>query len=132
MRGTESGNIVPGVFCLTSLILVIAGLNLQYHLIRESRRERPYGLSVAHDSLDSDACVCWLLIVGWQKLALAGPGCLCSVSRGSVGISSSHDVHAQATSARETNRPFAQLLKSGPLQSKLPSGGMESGSYFTV
>src|SRR5215472_4243873 len=72
----------------------------------------PHGLSIAHDSLDSDACVCWFLIVGWKKLSLAGPGCLCSVSRIFAGISSRRHVHNQATSARETSRPFAELLKS--------------------
>jgi hypothetical protein len=76
-------------------------------LTPKSRRGGSHGLSIAYDSLDSDVCVCWLLIVGRQKLGLAGPGCLCSVSRGSVGISSSHHVHNQATSARETIRPFA-------------------------
>jgi len=76
------------------------------------RREEPHGLSIAHDSLDSDAGVCWFLIVVWKKLSLAGPGCLCSVSRICAGISSSRHVHNQATSARETSRPFAELLKS--------------------
>jgi hypothetical protein len=73
----------------------------------------PHGLSIAHDSLDSGACVCWLLIVGWQELGLAGPGCLCNASRGSSGISSSSHVHNQATSASETSSPVCVTVPVG-------------------
>jgi hypothetical protein len=62
------------------------------------------------------------LIVGWQKLGLAGPGCLCSVSRRSSRISSSRHVHNEATSAGEKIRPFTSLLKSAlTLKFRLPS-----------
>ena len=49
------------------------------------------------------------LIIGWQKLGFVRPGCLCNVSRGFVGISSSDHVQYQATSARETQFSFEPL-----------------------
>jgi hypothetical protein len=89
----------------------------------QKQEGKPHGLSIAHDSLDSDACVCWLLIVGWQKPGLAGPGCHCSVSGSCVGISSREHVHYQATSARDPIRPSRTVLRrllSKPLTDQPP------------
>ena len=96
-------------FLLGCKILVNPALNLQYHCTPQKQEGRPHGLSFAHGSLDSDACVCCLLIIGWQKLGLVRPGCLCSVSRGVIGISPRRDVHYQASSARETIRRLASF-----------------------
>jgi len=66
---------------------------------------------MAFDSLDSDAGLRRLLIAGWQELDIAGPSFHGGVSRGAVGISPGHHVHAPATSPADTLRPLGLLTK---------------------